>query len=103
MAKLRILSDEEFIKSLKAKYDEAKKKHDKLKVEFDIAEMAYQCINDKVRGGLDSGLATQFLFSPQNEENQMPMIEGLDTINPSDFSLAVGPFNNSSKVALATD
>jgi len=80
MAKLRILSDEEFVKNLATKYADAKRKHDKLKTEFDIAEMAYQCINDKVRGGLDSGLATQFLFSPQNEETQMPMIEGLDTI-----------------------
>jgi hypothetical protein len=80
MSKLRILSDEEFAKSLATKFADAKRKHDKLKVEFDIAEMAYQCINDKVRGGLDSGLATQFLYSPQNEETQMPMIEGLDTI-----------------------
>jgi hypothetical protein len=80
MAKLRILTDEEFIKSLATKYAEAKKKHDKLKVEFEIAEMAYQCINDKVKGGLDAGSATQVLFTASNEENQMPMIEGLDTV-----------------------
>lgn len=80
MAKVRILSEEEFIKGLENKFKEARTKHDKLKTEFNICEMAYQCINDKVKGGLDAGLATQFLFSPQNEEHTMPMIEGLDTI-----------------------
>lgn len=78
MAKVRLLSDEEFRKILASKYQDAKDRSDKMKVEYDIAEMAYQCINSKVRGALDAGLATQFLFTPQNEENQMPLIEGLD-------------------------
>ncbi len=78
MPKVRLLSDAELSRLIAAQYQEAKEKADKLKVEYDICEMAYQCINNKVRGALDSGLATQFLFSPQNEENVMPLIEGLD-------------------------
>lgn len=81
MSKLRILTDEEFAKSLGNKFKASKEKHDKLKVEFEIAEMAYQCVNDKSRGGLDTGGATQVLFASQDAAQEpMPMIEGLDVI-----------------------
>jgi len=78
MARVRLLSDEEYIQSLSAYWREDKEKADKLKVEYEIAEKAYQCISDGLQGGLDSGLAKQFLFTGSMRENQMPLIEGLD-------------------------
>lgn len=80
MARIRILTDDEYRKKLASQFMEAKQKADKLKVEYEIGDRAYQCISEGVQAGLDAGLATQYLFTSMNNENVMPMIEGLDLI-----------------------
>ncbi len=80
MARVRLLSEEEYTNQIAAQWREAKTKEDKLVAEYEIAERAYQCVSEGVQAGLDSGLATQYLFSVNNSENVMPLIEGLDLI-----------------------
>ena len=78
MARIRLLSDEEYIGKLASQYAEAKEKADKLIVEYEIGDKAYQCISEGPNAGLDTGLAKQAFFTSLNGENTMPMIEGLD-------------------------
>lgn len=78
MARIRLLSDDEYVNSLKASFQEAKAKAEKLDPEYDICERAYQCISEGVQGGVDSGIAKQILFSGNVSENEFPLIEGLD-------------------------
>jgi hypothetical protein len=80
MAKVRILTDDEYKKNLTTQWKEAKIKADKLHVEYDVAERAYQCISEGIQGGLDSGQVTQYLFTANSPENTMPLIEGLDLV-----------------------
>jgi hypothetical protein len=73
------MSDDEFIKMMASKFDESKRKQDKLKPEYDMAEAAYQAISAPAdHAGLDSGLATQALYSGKSMQQEMPMVEGLD-------------------------
>ena len=80
MARIRLLDDQEYVSSMAACFKEAKTKAEKLHPEYAMAELAYQCITEAQKGGLDSGLAKQFLFQAGNKEEQMPLVEGLDLI-----------------------
>lgn len=78
MAKLRILTDDELIETLRDQFNEARERLDKVKVELEASRGIYQGISKYSAGGLDTGLLTNYLFQQPDESTTEMAMEGLD-------------------------
>lgn len=79
MARVRILSDDELVRSIKTKFKESKDVMDRLSIEIEACRHIYQGITNWKEGGLDSGLLTQSM-APRDDQSTSSPIEGLDLI-----------------------